>query len=81
MLTATSKANTHLESLSIPLDFSKYCSIYIGDKLKKYRKQKGLSQKQLAQILHVSEFTLRSWEQKVIPNYEKFKLIKKLLDS
>lgn len=79
-LNATSKADKHLELLSIPVDLERYQPTYVGDKLKEYRKQKGLSQKQLAQILHISEFTLRSWEQKVTPGYEKFKLIRKLLD-
>ena len=34
----------------------------IGDKIIAYRKEKGLTQKKLAQILMVNKSTIRDWE-------------------
>lgn len=50
----------------------------IGGIIKRERKKRGLSQSDLAKILHISRNTLCTYEQnKITPNYV---IIKKLID-
>ena len=35
----------------------------IGNRIRKYRKEKGLNQKQLAELIHVSNGRISNWEQ------------------
>lgn len=47
--------------------------------LKFYRKENGIKQVELAELLGVNQFTLRSWEQKKAkPPYHIWKLFKNL---
>lgn len=51
-----------------------------GDNLRELRKEKGLTQLQLAQIIGVGRSTLTSWETNIYqPDLEMLKTIKKVL--
>lgn len=53
----------------------------LGKRIQSYRKQKGLSQEQLASLLNVSRQALSKWEQDInVPNVEKIIEVAKKLD-
>ena len=61
----------------LPLDdFSDY-----AERIKAYRKKHRLTQEELAAIMGVKHFTLRSWEQKQAkPPYQVWRLYKQLFN-
>ena len=65
---------------SMPMK-KRYLSIYMGQKLKAIRKEKGFTQKALADQLNINESTVAKWEQGIvtIPSEELIR-IKKILD-
>lgn len=53
----------------------------LGKRIQSYRKQRGLSQEQLASLLNVSRQALSKWEQDInVPNVEKIIEVAKKLD-
>ncbi len=76
---ATKLADKNKTSISLPVKILSYSNI--GNLIKEYRKKNKITQKQFASIIHVSEPTVRTWEQnKSLPSYEKYKLIKNLIN-
>lgn len=75
---ATKSADKNSHSIILPVKIQSYSNI--GYQIKEYRKTNKITQKQFAKLIHVSEPTVRGWEQnKFLPSYEKYKLIKKLI--
>ena len=59
-----------------------YNSDEYADKIKAYRKKHGMTQAELAQMIGVKQFTLRSWEQKQVkPPYHIWRLYKDLFED
>ncbi len=53
----------------------------LGDKISEARKKKGLTQKELGALLHVSDKVVSKWETgKALPDLDMFKSISKVLD-
>ena len=53
-----------------------------AEKIKAYRKKHKLTQEELASIIGVKHFTLRSWEQKSTkPSYHIWRMYKHLFDD
>ena len=53
-----------------------------AEQIKAYRKEHHMLQRDLAQIIGVKQYTLRSWEQKQAkPPYHKWRLLKRLFDN
>lgn len=70
--------NEEKAELVVPMyDFDNWIS-----KIKAYRKKNHITQQELAQIMGVKHFTLRSWEQKQAkPPYNVWRLYKHLFDD
>lgn len=59
-----------------------YNSDEYADKIKAYRKKHGMTQAELAQMIGVKQFTLRSWEQKQVkPPYHIWRLYKDIFED
>lgn len=59
-----------------------YDSDEYADKIKAYRKKHGMTQAELAQMIGVKQFTLRSWEQKQVkPPYHIWRLYKDIFED
>lgn len=68
------------KSFKLPIEIKSYNDL--GQTIKKYRKEKGITQKQFASLIHVAESTIRSWEQKkFLPTYHTYKKIKELISN
>lgn len=53
--------------------------VEIGDKLKYFRERKGMSQKQIAELLHVTPQTVSKWElNKSAPDYDQLIMLSKI---
>lgn len=53
-----------------------------ADKIKAYRKKHRMTQAELAQMIGVKQFTLRSWEQKQVkPPYHIWRLYKDIFED
>ncbi len=75
---STKLADKSMSSIMLPLKINEYSNF--GIMIKKYRKDHKLTQKQFANILQVSEITIRNWEtNRISPNYQKYKNIKRLI--
>ena len=70
--------NEETAELTIPMyDFGDWAS-----RMKAYRKKNHITQQELAQLMGVKHFTLRSWEQKQAkPPYNVWRLHKHLFDD
>lgn len=70
--------NEETDELTVPMyDFGDWAS-----KMKAYRKKNHITQQELAQLMGVKHFTLRSWEQKQAkPPYNVWRLHKHLFDD
>lgn len=70
--------NEETAELTVPMyDFGDWAS-----KMKAYRKKNHITQQELAQLMGVKHFTLRSWEQKQAkPPYNVWRLHKHLFDD
>ena len=69
---STKLADKSMSSIMLPLKINEYSNF--GIMIKKYRKDHKLTQKQFANILQVSEITIRNWEtNRISPNYQKYK--------
>lgn len=70
--------NEETAELTVPMyDFGDWAS-----RMKAYRKKNHITQQELAQLMGVKHFTLRSWEQKQAkPPYNVWRLHKHLFDD
>lgn len=70
--------NEETAKLTVPMyDFGDWAS-----RMKAYRKKNHITQQELAQLMGVKHFTLRSWEQKQTkPPYHVWRLHKHLFDN
>lgn len=70
--------NEETAELIVPMK----CLDDYAEKIKAYRKKNHITQQELAQLMGVKHFTLRSWEQKQAkPPYHIWRLYKHLFDN
>ena len=68
------------QPLVITLRFSRYPARTLGERIKKWRLDQGLFQKELAKIIGVDEMTVVNWEKmKTRPMAAKLKKLKRFI--
>jgi putative zinc finger/helix-turn-helix YgiT family protein len=60
-------------------EYRKKTGLLTGDEIKKMRMDRGLSTKQLADLMNICEGSIRKWESSLVQDFTMDKLLRKIL--